>query len=176
MSSARATARSARALRGGRVADLGGQPDAVGQQILDFVEFFGVVGEPGQYLERLGQRALLFQALAAGQGQRADHAVADPLRVGGGGGQVRPGGGGLAAMEADHGGDAVIAAGHARILDDFLDDAYLGQGVVPAAGVEQQLAETAARLGPADHDAGPVGELLGLAGRGESPVVLVEVA
>ncbi len=42
--------------------------------------------------------------------------------------------------------------------------------------MEQQLAEAALRLGASDRQAGPVGEMLGLAGRGESPVVLVEVA
>ena len=70
----------------------------------------------------------------------------------------------------------MVAAGYAGVLGDFLNRAYFGQGVVPGAGVEQQLAERAVRLGPADRDADPVGEPLGLAGRGERPVVLVEVA
>ena len=70
----------------------------------------------------------------------------------------------------------MVAAGHAGVLGDFLNHAYLGQGVVPGAGVEQQLTERAVRLGPADYDPDPVGEPLGLAGRGDRPVVLIELA
>ena len=40
--------------RGGRLTYRGGQPDAVGQQILDLVDFLGIVREPGQDVECLG--------------------------------------------------------------------------------------------------------------------------
>ena len=70
----------------------------------------------------------------------------------------------------------MIAAGHTWVLADLLEDADLDQGLVPAAGVEQQLAETGVRLGPANHHADPVGEPLGPAGRRERSLVLIQVA
>ena len=66
-------------LRCGLVADRGRQPDPVGQQVLDFVEFLSLVRESGQHVEGLGQLAFLLQGLAAGQGQRANHRL--PIRV-----------------------------------------------------------------------------------------------
>ncbi len=136
--------------RGGRVADLGGQPDAVRQQILDLVEFFGIVREPGQHVERLGQRAFLLEGLAAGQGQRADHPVPDPLGVRGGGGQVTRG----AALVSPRWKQITAATPWSQqatpgSLVTSWSDAHLGQGVVPAAGVEQQLAESSTAPGPA---------------------------
>ena len=162
--------------RGGRVTHLGRQPDAIGQQILDLVDFLGIIREPGQHVERVGQCAFLLKGLAAGQDQRADHPVSDPFGVWSGRSQVTAGRGSLATVEADHGSDAMVAACHAGVLGDFLNYAHFGEGVIPAAGMEEQLAETALRLGAPDHEAGPVGELLGLAGRGEGPLVLIEVA
>ena len=153
--------------RGGGVAHFRGQPDAVGQQVLDLVEFLRVVGEFREHAERLRQRAFLLGVEAAGQGQRADHPVPDLLRMRRGLGQVLPRDARLAAVEADDGGDPVIAAGHARVPAVVLEDGNLTDGVIPAAGMEQQLAQAAPGLGVPDREPGPVGKLLGLAGRGE---------
>ncbi len=70
---------------------------------------------------------------AAGERQRADDPVADPLGVRRGGGQVPPGGAGFTTVERDHGADTVIAAGYARVLAAVREGSHLGQGLVPAA-------------------------------------------
>ena len=58
-------------LRGVQVAGLGRQPDGVGEQVLDLLEFLGTVGERiGQHGQRLRQRAVMLAVQAAGQGQR----------------------------------------------------------------------------------------------------------
>ena len=55
-------------LRGAQVAGLGGEADGVGQQVLDLLEFFGVVVERlGQRGQRLRQRAVLLAVQAAGE-------------------------------------------------------------------------------------------------------------
>ena len=130
------------------------------------------VGQRGQ---GLGQRALLLAVQAAGQGQRADEPVADPLGVRGGRGEVLPRLGGLAAVEADHGGDAEVAAGGAGFLQVLVQGRHLGQRVVPAPGLEQQLAQRAVRLRPPHRRADLAGQLPGLPGRGQRLVVPVEV-
>ena len=81
----------------------------------------------------------------------------------------------LATVKADHGGDAMVTAGHARVLADFFEHAHLSQGVVPSARLEEQLPQAALRLGAPDHEARPAGKTLRLAGRGKSSLVLVEV-
>ena len=163
-------------LRGAQVAGADGEADGVGQQVLDLLEFLGVAVEPvGQRGQRLGQRALDLAVQAAGQGQRADEPVADPLGVRGGGGQVLPGLGGLAAVEADDGGDAEVAAGRPGFLEVLVHGRHLGQRVVPAPGLEQQLAEGAVRLGPPHRRADLAGQLPGLPGRGQRLVVPVQV-
>ena len=82
----------------------------------------------------------------------------------------------LAAMEADHGGDAEIAAGRGGFLQVLGQALHLGQRVVPAPGLEEQLAQGAVRLRQPDRRADLVGELPRLPGRGQGLLVPVEVA
>ena len=143
-------------LRGVQVAGLRGEADGVSQQVLDLIELFCVVGEPGgQHGQRLRQRVGLLAVQAAGQGQRADHPVSDPLGMRDGGGEVAARRGDLAAMEADHGGDAEIAAGRDGLLQVLVQDLHLGQRIVPPPGVEEQLAQGAVRLAPAGSPCRP---------------------
>ena len=87
---------------------------------------------------------------AAGQRQRSDNAAADPFGIRSGGIQVRTRGGHVAAVEADHGGDAVVHAGRPRFLQRVVQGLHLGQCGCPLACVEHQLAEGAVRLGQPD--------------------------
>ena len=82
----------------------------------------------------------------------------------------------LAAMEADHGGDAEIAAGRAGFLQVLGQDLHLGQRVVPSPRLEEQLAQGAVRLSQPDRRADLVREVPGLPGRGQGLLVPVEVA
>ena len=66
--------------------------------------------------------------------------MSEPLGVRGGRGEVAARRTDLAAMEADHGGDAEIAAGHGRFLQVLRQDLHLGQRVVPSPRLEEQLA------------------------------------
>ena len=59
-------------LRGAQVAGPGGEPDGVGQQVLDLLDFLVAVERVGQRGPRLGQRAVLLAVQAAGQRQQAD--------------------------------------------------------------------------------------------------------
>ena len=83
---------------------------------------------------------------------------------------------GLAAVEADHRGDAEVAAGGPGFLEVIVQGRHLGQRVVPPPGLEQQLAQGAVRLGPPHRRADLAGQLPGLPGRGQRLVVPVEVA
>ena len=130
----------------------------------------------GQHGQRLRQRAVLLAVQAAGQRQRADQPVADPLGVRVGRGQVAARRADLAAVEADHGGDAEIAAGRGGFLQVLGQGLHLGQRVVPPPGLEQQLAQGAVRLSQPDRRADLVGQVPGLPGRGQRLLVPVEVA
>ncbi len=100
-------------LHGPEVARLDAEAYGVGQQVLDLLEFLGIAVETlGQRGHSLRQRAILLAVQAAGQGQRADEPVPEPLGVRARGRQVPAGRVGLAPVEADHGGDAEIAAGY----------------------------------------------------------------
>ena len=131
------------------------------------------VGQRGQ---RLRQRAVLLAVQAAGQRQRADGPAPEPLGVRVGRGEVAARRAGLAAVEADHGGDAEIAAGHAGFVQVLGQGAHLGQRVVPAPRLEEQLAQGAVRLSQPERRADLVRELPGLPGRGQRLLVPVEIA
>ncbi len=113
---------------------------------------------------------------AAGERQRADNPVSDPLGMRDGGSEVAPRRGDLATMEADHGGDAEIGAGHAGILQVFGQDLHLSHRIVPPPRVEEQLTQGAVRLSQPDPRADPVCEVPRLPGRGEGLLVPVEPA
>ena len=99
-------------LRGAQVAGLGGEADGVGKQVLDLLDFFCIAAERiRQRGQRLRQRAIMLAVQAAGECQRGNKAVSEPLEVRGGRGEVAARRTDVAAMEADHGGDAEIAAG-----------------------------------------------------------------
>ena len=73
---------------------------------------------------------------APGERQRADDPVPEPPDVGLGGGEVTARRGEIAAMEADHGGDAEVAARRGGLLQVIVEDVSVGQCVVPPPGVE----------------------------------------
>src|SRR5580698_5761474 len=93
-----------------------------------------------------------------------------------GGSEVAPCRADLATMEADHSGDAEIAAGRTGFLQVLGQDLYLGQGIVPSPRFEEQLAQGAMRLRQPHGCADLVGELPCLPGRGEGLLILVEAA
>ena len=164
-------------LRGAQVASRRGEADGVSKQVLDLVEFFLIVGKSGgQHGQRLRQRTGLLKVQAAGERERADDPVSDPGRVRDGGLEVAARRGDLAAVEADHGGDAVITAGRTGLLQVVMHDPHLGHRIVPPPCVEEQLAQGAVRLSQPDHRANPVREVPGLPGCGEGLLVPVEAA
>jgi len=119
---------------GGQVAGLGGEADGIRQQVLDVPEFFrAAVERVGQRGEGLRQRAVVLEIQAAGQGKGANDpgAEPEPFGVGGGRREVTARGTDLAAVEADHGGDAELVAGRGGFLQVFRHAAHLGQRIVP---------------------------------------------
>ncbi len=82
----------------------------------------------------------------------------------------------LAPVEADHGGDAEIGAGHPGFFQVLRQDLDLGQGVVPSPRLKEQLAERAVRLGQPERRADLVGEVPRLRGHGQRLLVPVEIA
>ena len=132
-------------LRGANVADLHGQAHGVGKQVLDLLELLRVLGEPGgQNRKRVRQQAGLLQVQASGQCQRPDHPVPDPLGTRRRGSQVTARRGEIAAMEADDGGDAEIAAGSTVFRQG--QGLHLSHHIVPSPGVEGQLVQCGLRL------------------------------
>ena len=85
-------------------------------------------------------------------------------------------GGDLAAMQADQGGDAEVAARRGGLLVVLVQDVDLGHRVIPPARVEQQLAQRAARLRQPDDRADLDRKLPGLLRRRERLLVAVEAA
>ena len=112
---------------------------------------------------------------AAGEQQRAEHAVAEPGGELFGGAQVPPGGR-IAAVEPDDRDDGVRAAFDARLDGRVGLQVELGQGVVPPADVVQQFAEHRLCLRNAYRVAGVVGELLDLLRRADRVAVPAELA
>src|SRR5580692_669250 len=96
-----------------------------------------------QHCERLGYCAFMLVVQAAGERHRADEPVPEPVGVRAGCGQVIARCASLATMEADHGGDAEIAAGCPGFLQVLRQDLHLGQRLVPSSRLEEQLAEGA---------------------------------
>src|ERR1700728_4846387 len=113
---------------------------------------------------------------AMSQGQRAYDPVPDSPSVRDGRGEVAPSGIGLAAMEADHGGNAEVVTDRGGFLQVLMDDLHLGQRVVPSPGLEQQLAEGAVRLCQPDRRADLTGEVPCLSGGGNGLLVPVQNA
>ena len=114
--------------RGANVADLHGETHGVGEQVLDLIEFLAVVGKPGgQRGKRVGQRVRMLVVEAAGERQRADDPVPDLPDVCLGGSEVTARRGEIAAMEADHGGDAEVAARRGGLLQVIVEDVGVGQ-------------------------------------------------
>ena len=110
-------------LRGAQVAGLGGEADGVGKQVLDLLDLFCIAVERvRQRGQRLRRCAVMLTVQAAGEGQGADEPVPDPLGVRGGSGEAAARRGDVAAMEADHGGDAEIAAGCGGFLQVLRQD------------------------------------------------------
>ena len=93
--------------------------------------------------------------------------VPDPFGVRDGRGEMAAGRLDVAAVEADHGRDAELAAGRAGLLQVLGHDGHLGQRVVPAPGLEQQLAQGTVGLGQPERRADLVREVPCLPGRGE---------
>ncbi len=85
-------------------------------------------------------------------------------------------GGQLAAMEADHRGDAQVAARRHWHLRLVVQGFHLGHCLGPAAGVEKQLTQGAMRLDLPEHRADLISEVERLAGRGQCLLVPVQVA
>ena len=93
-------------LRSAQIAELDGEADAVGHQILELLELFGVTAERiSQHGQRLRLGTIMLTLHAASERQGGNKPVAAKLRsVGSGGGQVAPRRGDLATMEPDNGG------------------------------------------------------------------------
>ena len=173
-SAARVSAWPARACAVPRSPVWVGQPDGVGQQVLDLLDFLIAVERVGQRGLRLVQRAVLLAVQTAGQRQRPDRPAPEPLGVRVGRGEVAARRASVAAVEADDGGDAEITAGHAGFVQVLGQGAHLGQRVVPASCLEEQLGQGAVRLSQPEHRADLVRELPGLPGRGQRLLVPVD--
>src|SRR6266496_6144946 len=103
-----------------------------------------MVGEPGcQHGKRLRQRTDVLAVQAAGERQRADKPASGPLDMRDGSSQVAARRSDLAAMEADHGGDAEIAAGRGGLLQVCVQGLHLSYRIVPPARVKEQLTQGA---------------------------------
>src|SRR5215471_1227008 len=83
---------------------------------------------------------------AAGERQRGDKPVPEPFGVRNGGHQVASRGGDLAAMEGDQCGEAEISTRYPWLLQVLWQRFKLGQHIVPAPRLEQELGQCAVRL------------------------------
>ena len=118
----------------------------------------------------------MLEVHAAGEGHRPDEPVSDPRGIRGGSIEVALRCSGIAAMEADHGGDAKLAAGHPGFLKVLGQYPDFGQRVVPAPRLEEQLGEGTMRLSRPEGRTDLVGEVPGLPGLGQGLLVPVETA
>src|SRR5215831_941934 len=99
---------------------------------------------------------LAFQA--AGKYERTDHLSPDPLGLEDRGGELTACRADLAAMKADHSGDADIATGRHGILQLFMQGLDFGHRLVPVPNVVKQLTKGGMRLNLPDHRADLVGQ------------------
>src|SRR6266568_8875203 len=104
---------------------------------------------------------------AAGECEWRNKPGSEPVGVRDGGGEVAPGRAGLAAMEADQGGDTEIAAGHPWSFQVLGQDLDPGQRVLPSPRLVEQFAENAVRLSQPERRADLAGQVPRLPGHGQ---------
>src|ERR1700722_2820274 len=95
-----------------------------------------------------------------GERQGRNEPAANAPRMRDGGGKVTASGCRIAAVKADHGGDAQFPTGYGGFFQAFGYERYLGNRVVPPSGFKQQVADDAVRLGLPDRGARLVREPL----------------